>query len=129
MSHDDKIGEFQVPPDLEAAMEKARAESPPPAREGRFLRGPVPMDWLVKAYRCGGAAGLAVGLELWHRRGLRPRSPVITLNLRNTVMQIPRRTAQRGIRRLVQGGLVEATIETGKKSVVRLLHGGDNSVA
>ena len=39
-----------------------------------FLAGPVPMWWLVRAYRLG-AAPLAVGLALWHARGLRRGQP------------------------------------------------------
>ena len=39
-----------------------------------FLAGPVPMWWLEIAYRLG-AAALAVGLALWHARGLRRGQP------------------------------------------------------
>ena len=39
-----------------------------------FLAGPVPMWWLERAYRLG-AAALAVGLALWHARGLRRGQP------------------------------------------------------
>jgi hypothetical protein len=68
---------------------KATAEPsrrPPRHRRGRkFLRGPVPWDWLARAGRLPGCA-LAVGLVLWqeagyHRRRTVPYRPAVAAEL------------------------------------------------
>ena len=35
-----------------------------------FLRGPVPMSWLMEAFKVAGGGGLMLGLRLWWVKGM-----------------------------------------------------------
>src|SRR6476646_4411525 len=47
--------------------------------EGRFLKGPVPVEWLIKAYAVGSGAGHVVGVILWHLSGLKKDKRTVLL--------------------------------------------------
>lgn len=74
----------------------------------RFLAGPVPMSWLAEAYRRGSAAQ-AVGLALWHARGMqRGREAPIKVNAASRrPMGLSQDQARRGVRALEAAGLVK----------------------
>jgi hypothetical protein len=59
-------GHWEVPADKEQAPAPNTKKKRPyrPRRAERFLRGPVPWPWLVRAMALPGKA-LAVGLILW----------------------------------------------------------------
>ncbi len=97
----------------------------PRHRKGEhFLKGPVPLNWLAQAARCGGKA-LSVAIILWYRAGLK-RSPTV---------KVPRWTADkfglgrhaktRGLKALERAALVSVKRQTGCSPVVTLLHGRD----
>jgi hypothetical protein len=102
-------------------LEKARAGKPStrPARRSRFLRGPVPLDWLGRAAGLPGKA-LAVGLALWFLRGCRKRDTV-TLSRRTLErLGVGRKPGYRGLRALEAAGLVRVRRHVGKSPVVRI---------
>lgn len=74
----------------------------------RFLAGPVPMWWLARAYRAG-AAAQAVGLALWHVRGIqRGREAPIKVNAASRrSMGLSQDQARRGVRSLEEAGLLK----------------------
>ena len=77
-----------------------------------FLAGPIPMWWLAEAYRRG-AAAQAVGLALWHARGLqrgRPGPIKVNAGTRRPMGLSPDQ-ARRGVRSLEAAGLV--TVQRG----------------
>jgi len=78
------------------------------ATGGPFLAGPVPMWWLARAYRAG-AAAQAVGLALWHARGLqRGRAGSIKVNAATRrPMGLSHDQARRGVHALEAAGLVQ----------------------
>lgn len=106
----------------QSAMETSKAKGLLPRHRGgqRFLRGPVPMDWIHQAGRLPGKA-LSVGMELWHLAGMQKRNE-ITLSLsRMEAVGIDRETARRGLSALERAGLVQVVRRAGRKPVVTIL--------
>jgi len=91
-----------------------------------FLKGPVPLNWLAQAARCGSKA-LHVAIILWYRAGLK-RSPTV---------KIPRWTADkfglrrhaktRGLKALERAGLVRVKRQQGCSPEVTLLDYKDST--
>ena len=70
-----------------------------PRRADRFLKGPVPWPWLLRAMTLPGKA-LAVGLMLWLQRGLTGHRTVLFCLARAATDGIPTTTARRAMREL-----------------------------
>ncbi len=62
---------------LHGVKRKARRASP---TRGKFIAGPIDVDWVCQAARLGRTA-LLVGLALWHLRGLRRTDTFIVSNV------------------------------------------------
>jgi hypothetical protein len=98
----------------------ARGKSPGRLhRPDRFLKGPVPWPWLMKAMQLPGKA-LAVGLMLWLQRGLTGRCTVLFCLARAAADGIPTTTARRAIRKLEHAGLVAINRKPGRGLEVTL---------
>lgn len=81
---------------------------------GKFIAGPVDVNWVCQASRLGVKA-LLVGLALWHLRGLRKADTFVVSNLMVRDWGIQPDAKRRGLRKLEKGGLI--TIERrGKRS-------------
>ena len=96
-----------------------------PPRHGpgeKFLKGPIPWDWLLPAMALPGKA-LAVGLVIWREAGCR-NARTVPVNLSH--MAIPRRTAQRGLQALLTAGLVSVQHRDGRPTLVTLLNNPPN---
>jgi hypothetical protein len=89
-------------------------------RSGRFLKGPIPWPWLVRAMTLPGKA-LAVGLILWLQVGITGRRTVHFCLAHAAVEGIPTTTARRAIRQLEQAGLVAIRRKPGRGLEVTLL--------
>lgn len=73
--------------------------------EGKFLRGPISMDWLDAARALPGRA-IHVGIEIWHWRYVK-KSMSVKINLsRMGRFGVTRPTASRGLQALESAGLV-----------------------
>jgi len=91
-------------------------------RRGRFLRGPIPMDWLEMAMRLPGSA-LHVGMMLWHFKGLR-KSDTFKISLAElTCGVICRDTVRRGLNNLETARLASVVRQRGRKLKVTILSG------
>lgn len=91
-----------------------------------FLRGPIPMPWLVIAHQQGFAA-LTVGIYLWHQYFIRKQTVLkIGLNDFGRSFQLSREQARRGIRRLESVGLVKVRHLAGCKSSIELIDDAPN---
>ncbi len=93
----------------------------PPSTKGLFLKGPIPVNWLAHAQKCGHSA-LVVGLELWLLSGMR-KSKVVDLNLSRLRFSVvrARQSNQGGLRKLEEAGLVRVTRRPGRRSRVEIL--------
>ena len=90
---------------------------PPPRR---FLKGPVPMDWLGLAMRLRGKA-LAVGVLLWHLGGMAGSRTVRFCLARASASGIPASTARRAVNDLAAHGLVSVVRRPGQGLDVTIL--------
>lgn len=84
-----------------------------------FLRGPVPLWWLIAAAKLPGKA-LTVGLVLWFRRGIEKRS---TIKLPPALLRrfgISRHAGYRALESLESAGLVAVERHPGSCPVVTL---------
>ena len=85
-----------------------------------FIRGPIPLDWLQKAMKLGGAA-ISVGIVLWYFRGLKKLS-VFKIGIQDIANLIGRSwiTAKRGLISLEQQGLITIERHNGRKHLVEI---------
>jgi hypothetical protein len=86
----------------------------------RFLKGPIPEAWLIRAMVLPGKA-LAVGLLLWLEHGITGRWTVRFCQDRYAARGISWRTAHRGIKELEQAGLIEVSSRPGSGLDVTIL--------
>ena len=95
---------------------------PPKPKAGkRFLKGPIPLEWLILAGRQPGMA-LHVAIWLWYLAGL-TRSRQVQLNGSQLAMQlhVNRRSVSRGLAALENAHLITVVRRSGKKRQVTLL--------
>jgi hypothetical protein len=88
--------------------------------QGRFLRGPVPLDWLLQAANLPGRA-LHVGVALWHLDGFRQTR---TVQLKPSVIRefgMDRHASYRALIELETAGLVSVIHKRGAAPMVTLL--------
>jgi hypothetical protein len=96
---------------------------PPTSRyrqDGKFLKGPIPLDWLSKAADLPGKA-LHVGLAVWFWVGIKKQKEVPLSLSRLKEWGVDRFAASRGLKSLEQAGLVSTSRRKGKKAIVTLL--------
>jgi hypothetical protein len=82
-----------------------------PRYRGRFLKGPIPFTWIDMAVAIGGAHPIAVGLALWHLRGIKLNERTVALS--NVEVQ------QRGLSRQAKWRALVALEKAGLISIER----------
>ena len=80
-----------------------------------FLRGPVPMSWIDKAYEVAGGNGLMLGLKLWWLSGMNNNSRTFSVNVRRLEVGQSQRSKWRVIKILEDAGLIKRIPEPGKQ--------------
>ncbi len=96
----------------------------PQHRDRKFLKGPVPLAWLMEAAKLPGKA-LAVGVALWYLSGIK-RSRTVTLPSSHLYLfGVDRHAKTRALAVLENGYLVAVQRCNGKNPVVTLLTTGE----
>jgi hypothetical protein len=117
---------------IESSQRDKPVIRPPSERvRGFFLRGPVPMAWLLKACRSQrGNSEIYIGLLLWHRHGMqrsrrhfRGERNALRVNLSKLAIEnrLTRRFLQRGLTGLERRGLVSVERRPGQVLIVRIV--------
>ena len=90
-------------------------------RSGRFLKGPVPWDWITRAASLPGKA-LHVGTAVWLWAGIKKTKREIPLSLTRTARDFgfDHSTASRALAALERAGLVTVTRSSGRKVIVSI---------
>jgi len=89
----------------------------------RFLRGPIPYDWLTHAARLPGSA-LSVGVCLWHLAGLRSTRQDLALSTeRLESLSVSRHSKDRALIALAAAGLITVERKRGRSPRVSLVTG------
>jgi hypothetical protein len=109
-------------PEQVANLQRQKKTPAIPHVRGEFLRGPVPMAWLLSASRLPGKA-LAVGVWLWFRAGIE-KSTTIDFSATKLAKEsgIPRMSLHRGLKALESAGLIMIFLGgAGRKATVTLV--------
>lgn len=103
---------------------KTTTEAPKPRERpvyDRFISGPIPLDWLLKAQAQGHAA-FYVGVFLWYFCGMNGRRECFRVGIPDLMLgTISRKTVQRGIKRLQSAGLISRSTKKGSKGEIQLM--------
>jgi len=87
----------------------------------RFLRGPIPLDWLIQAGRQSGKA-LHVGIALWFLSGLKGSRRKIALSQSILkLLGVSRHSGYRGLTKLEKAGLISVVRHPGRNPIVTIL--------
>jgi len=87
----------------------------------RFLKGPIPLDWLTQAGRQSGKA-LHVGIALWFLSGLNRSKKRIALSQSTLrIFGVSRHSGYRGLSNLEKAGLISVVRHSGRNPIVTLL--------
>ncbi len=97
---------------------------PQKRKEGKFLRGPILIDWLQSAGHLPGKA-LHVGNVLWFLSGVQRSSLVVFSYSLAEKFGVKRHAAYRGLDALEQAGLIKVERGKGKSPRVQLLEDPD----
>jgi hypothetical protein len=105
---------------LDELRKRPRAARPRHRPGGRFLKGPVPLDWLLAAGRLPHHA-LHVGILFWFEAGCRRNRTVAFCLSRGQDMGLGEDTTRRALRALERVGLVSVVRRPGRGLEVTLL--------
>lgn len=89
-------------------------------RSQRFLKGPIPWPWLVRAISLPGKAA-AIAVALWHWSGLRRSRMVRVAHKDLRELGVGPQATGRGLRLLERAGLVHVDRRPGQSPVVTIL--------
>jgi len=121
--------------DVESFRARSPTELPPAPRPGHgvkrpkttepFLRGPIPIAWLKRAHRAGGAS-LTLGLALWFVRGVSGmRGPVKVSRSVRCRFGLSADQVRYGLQRLESARLVRFAVRgRGRCAVVEIVDDG-----
>ena len=121
--------DVEFSPENLQALNQGRRALPPGVNEspgrrlrqsGPFIKGPVPMVWIDRAYRATGGNGLRLGLSLWWVSGM-VGSQTFSVNITGLKTGQSPRSKRRALKALEEAGLLCRTHEPGKRLRVELL--------
>ncbi len=123
-----KVFKYMCPLDLErlritsAVPLKSKQETPKPSvkKAKRFLRGPIPLDWLTQAARQSGKA-LHVGIALWFLSGLKRSREIALSQSTLNLLGVSRHSGYRGLSKLETAGLISVVRHPGRNPIVTIL--------
>jgi len=97
------------------------SDSKPPKRiYGRFLKGPVPLNWLMTTSRLPGKT-LEVGIALWFLSGVNKNLSVRLSNKLLSEFGINRYAKHRALRVMEEANLISVFRKPGRSPVVTIL--------
>ena len=86
----------------------------------RFVKGPIPFDWLRAANALPGKAG-AIGLALWFLKGVKQANTFAVTREVEELAACTRQAFARGLNALAQAGLITVETRRGARPVVTLI--------
>lgn len=106
-------------PEVMSEATRLRWQAKRQRQDARYLRGPVPLEWLGKASTLPGKA-LAVALMVWYWRGLTGETTVKICPESLPAFKLSRFAVQRGLQALESAGLITVQRHRGRCPVVTL---------
>jgi hypothetical protein len=86
----------------------------------RFLKGPIPWNWVIRASELPGKA-LVLGLCLWRLKGATRKDTVLLSNTELEPFGIDRAAKSRGLAALEKAGLIKLDRKRGRWANITLL--------
>ena len=86
----------------------------------KFIKGPIPFDWLQSANSLPGKAG-HVGVALWFLSGVKQSKIVKVTSEAETLAGCVRQTFAKGLSELEKAGLISVRRNPGQKPTVEIL--------
>jgi hypothetical protein len=106
--------------DRRKSVSAQRPKPPQPKAGTKFLKGPIPVDWLQSASRLPGKT-TQVAIALWFQAGL-TKCAIVRLSMKRlSEFGVKRHSAYRALEKLETGGLVSVERHQGRLSIVTLL--------
>jgi hypothetical protein len=105
------------------AKKEAKAvevQLPTRGKDGKFVRGPIPLDWIQAAIPCG-RKSLNVVFALWFLAGFGRTNPVSLTAATLSQFGITAQSARRILQRLELAGLVTVDRKRGRSPIVTIL--------
>ena len=93
---------------------------PRPRAGEKFLRGPIPLDWLSTAARLPGKS-LHVAIAIWFTASLAKSATVPLSNIAGLPFGLDRNAKYRALQWLEEAGLITVQRQLGRSPVVTLL--------
>jgi hypothetical protein len=112
------VDQFRLP--LEAQRLNPRGRVPRHQPGEKFLKGPIPLAWLIAAMAQGKSA-LEVGLAVWFAAGVAKGRTVILSAALLRSFGVPRTSGYHGLAALKRAGLVAVQRGPGRQPRVTLL--------
>ncbi len=98
--------------------------SPPKPSSGeKFLKGPIPLNWLIKASSLPGKS-MNMAVVLWYISGLTKKSKVSVSNKLASQFSIDRHAKYRALGWLTEAKLISVVTKVGKSPRITLLDAG-----
>ena len=116
-----KLESLRLPQGKRRPPTHRQGRPPRPAKGQKFLKGPIPWNWLLTACALPGKA-LAVALQLWFMSGIE-RSDQVALNITRfaKLVGVSRDTVARSLIRLEEVGLVSVQRSPGSNPRITIL--------
>ncbi len=114
------IEQFRLPADALSLVQPNMPANSPRRYSKRFLKGPIPLDWLQAAAQLPGKA-LHVGIAIWFLIGLQKSS---TVQLRPSLLRqfgIDRHAGYRALKALESESLITVTRQRGRSPMVTVV--------
>lgn len=101
------------------SAQPTRKQVPRAAKGERFLRGPIPLNWLSIAARLPGKA-LHASLAIWLEAGMRNSAVVPLSNITGQRFGLDRNSKYRALSWLEEAGLITVTRKLGRAPIVTI---------
>ena len=98
-----------------------RRRPPRHSKGQKFLKGPIPLQWLRKAAGLAGRAPLTVALALWYLAGLQNSDTVKLTGKTAKLFHLHPDSVRRGLRNLEAAKLITVTRLPGHTPVVMIM--------
>lgn len=120
-SADDVIAFYANKPKQKSAKSKVKVNRDLPRNEpgAGFIKGPIPLDWIKVASRCGQRAE-AVALLVWYAAGVQRANPCKLTPKVLAELHVHPRTARRILERFVDAGLAAVEFHRGRSPLVTI---------
>jgi len=92
----------------------------PKGRVSKFIKGPIPFDWMAKANALPGKAG-PVGLGLWFLEGVQRKRAIKLTGEIEILAGCERKAVANALKELEQAGLIAVTRHKGARPMVEVL--------